>query len=183
VNTPTAGPGEDTRISTRITLVVSRIWLSRIEVMRRRTWLALRGWSVIDLLARIFVSGVRDSAKVDEAIILIEAIRQLEAPHLRLLAVLSKPGPHLVPGRATGDRPRTPENMARIPTWRVEDVLTEDPDLSGAFDALIARLSALGLVYDEGSGPLDYQPLWFLTSLGQACVQYLGERGSGLRNK
>lgn len=134
----------------------------------------------IDLLARIFVSGVRDQAKVDEAIILIEALRQIEVSHLRLLTVLSKPGPHLVPGRATGERPRTPENMARIPVWRVEDILTEDPGLRGAFNALIARLSALGLVYDEGSGRLDYEPLWFLTSLGQECVQHLGERGSGL---
>jgi hypothetical protein len=136
----------------------------------------------IDLLARIFVSGMRDSAKVDEAIILVEALRPLEAPHLRLLTVLAKPGPHLVPGRATEERPRTPENMARIATWRVEDILREDPGLSGAFDALVARLHALGLVYDEGSGRLDYQPLWFLTQLGRACVQYLGERGSDLRD-
>src|SRR6266567_528387 len=135
----------------------------------------------IDLLARIFVSGVRDSAKVNEAVILIEALRQLEVPHLRLLTVLSNPGPHLVPGRATEDRPRTPANMARIPAWRVEDILTEDPGLRGAFDALVARLYALGFVYDEGSGRLDYEPLWFLTPLGRTCVQYLGDRGSGLR--
>jgi hypothetical protein len=136
----------------------------------------------IDLLARIFVSGVRDRAKVDEAIILIEALRQLEAPHLRLLTVLSKPGPHLVPGQATEDRPRTPENMARIAVWGVEDILTEDPGLREAFDALVARLNALGLVYDEGSGRLDYEPLWFLTSLGQASVRYLGDRGRDLRD-
>lgn len=136
----------------------------------------------IDLLARIFVSAVRDHAKVDEAIILIEALRQLEAPHLRLLAVLSEPGPHLIPGRATGERPRTPENMARIPVWRVEDILTQDPGLMGTFDALVARLNALGLVYDEGSGRLDYEPLWFLTLLGRECVQYLGERGRKLRD-
>jgi hypothetical protein len=135
----------------------------------------------IDLLARIFVSSVRDSAKVDEAMILVEALRQLEAPHLRLLTVLSGPGPHLVPGPGTGDRPRMPENMARIPTWRVQDILTEDPGLSGAFDALITRLYALGLAYDEGGGRLDYQPLWLLTQLGRSCVQYLGERGSDLR--
>jgi hypothetical protein len=54
-------------------------------------------------LARSFVSGVRDSAKVDEAIILIEALRQLEMPHLRQLTVLAKPGPHLVPGRRPED--------------------------------------------------------------------------------
>lgn len=71
--------------------------------------------------------------------------------------------------------------MARIPTWRVEDILNEDAGLKGAFDALIARLYALGLVYDEGSGRLDFEPLWFLTALGRACVQYLGERGSVLR--
>ena len=136
----------------------------------------------IDLLARIFVSGVHDSAKVDEANILIEALRQLEAPHLRLLSVLAEPGPHLVPGRPTEDRPRTPENMARIHTWRAEDIFAVDPGLRGAYDALIARLYALGLVYDEGSGRLDYEPLWFLTQLGRACVQYLGERGSDLRD-
>lgn len=136
----------------------------------------------IDLLARIFVSGVRDSAKVDEANILIEALRQLEAPHLRVLTVLAEPGPHLVSGRPTEDRPRTSENMARIRTWRVEDILAMDPGLRRAFDALIARLYALGLVYDEGSGRLDYEPLWFLTPFGRTCVQYLGERGSGPRN-
>ena len=108
----------------------------------------------IDLLARIFVSGIRDSAKVDEAIILIEALRQVEAPHLRLLTVLAKPGPHFVPARPTEDRPRTPANMARIPAWRVEDIFAEDLGLRGAFDALVARLNSLGLVYDEGSGRL-----------------------------
>jgi hypothetical protein len=133
----------------------------------------------IDLLARIYVSGARDSARVDEAIILVEALRPLEAPHLRLLTVLAKPGPHLVPGRPTEERPRTPENMARVATWRVEDILRVDPGLSGVFDALVARLNSLGLVYDEGSGRLGYEPLWFLTQLGWTCVQYLGGRGSG----
>lgn len=135
----------------------------------------------IDLLARIFVSAVRDPARVDEANILIEALRQIEAPHLRVLAVLAEPGPHLVPGRATEDGPRTPENMARIPTWRVEDILSVDPGLRGAFDALIAKLYALGLVYDEGSGRLDYKPLWLLTPFGRGCVKYLGDRGFGLQ--
>lgn len=123
-----------------------------------------------------------DHAKVDEGIILIEALRQLEAPHLRVLTVLSEPGPHHVPGRATEERPRTPENMARIQVWRVGDILNQDPGLTGTFDALVARLNSLGLVYDEGSGRLDYQPLWFLTSLGRDCVQFLGERGRGLRD-
>ena len=49
----------------------------------------------IDLLARIFVSGERDTAKVDEASILVEAVRQLEAPHLRLLSILAELGPTL----------------------------------------------------------------------------------------
>jgi hypothetical protein len=69
----------------------------------------------IDLLARIFVSGVRDPAKVDEVNILIEALRQIEAPHLRVLTVLAEPGPHLVPGRATEDRPRTPKIWREFP--------------------------------------------------------------------
>ena len=72
--------------------------------------------------------------------------------------------------------------MARISAWRVEDIFTKDPGLRGAFDALVARLNALGLVYDEGSARLDYEPLWFLTQLGWECVQHLGERGCGLLN-
>ena len=72
--------------------------------------------------------------------------------------------------------------MARIQVWRVGDILNQDPGLTGTFDALVARLNSLGLVYDEGSGRLDYQPLWFLTSLGRDCVQFLGERGRGLRD-
>jgi len=155
-----------------------------LELLARSVEAASRSLDdeTIDLLARIFVSGVRDHAKVDEAIILIEALRQLEAPHLRLLTVLSEPGPHHVPGRATEERPRTPENMARVQVRRVEDILTQDPGLRGTFNALVAKLNSLGLVYDEGSGRLDYEPLWFLTSLGRDCVQYLKERGRGLRD-
>jgi len=133
----------------------------------------------IDLLARLFVSAVRNPAKIDEVNILIEALRQIEASHLRVLAVLAETGPHLVPGRAADDQPRTPENMTQVATWRVEDILSADPGLRGAFDALIAKLNALGLVYDEGNGRLDYEPLWFLTPFGRACVTYLGDRGSG----
>jgi len=136
----------------------------------------------IDLLARIFVSGVHDSAKVDEANILIEALRQIEAPHLRVLTVLAQPGPHLVPGRAIEGQPEVSENTPQIPTWRVEDIFAQDPGLRGAFDALIARLYALDFVYDEGNGRLDYKPLWSLTRFGRVCVQYFDKRGAGLND-
>jgi len=132
----------------------------------------------IDLLAGIFVRAVRDPEKVDAANILLDATTQLEPPHVRLLRILSRPGPHLVPGRPTGDGPRTPETMARIASWRVEDILAADDGLGGVFDALIGKLQTLGLVYDEGSGRLDYEPLWFLTKLGRSCAQFLSERGT-----
>jgi hypothetical protein len=125
----------------------------------------------LDTLSRAFASGAiaTDPAVVDEAFIVIDALAQLDAPHLRVLTILASPGPGALPGRAS---------PLLAATWKREDILAEAPSISTALDALIGKLQALGLVYDDGIGRMGYQePWWALTEFGEACVRHLLERG------
>ncbi|WP_157744728.1 hypothetical protein [Micromonospora viridifaciens] len=133
---------------------------------------SLGDWK-IEMLARLFVAGMRDEAKVDEALVLVHAVRQLEVPHLRVLAVLSRQAPSHIGERSTG-----PWVIPERRVWLVGDIAAEDPGVEGAFDVLIARLQGLGLVSDERVGAVDFEPHWTLTAFGWQCVEYLTDRGS-----
>lgn len=134
---------------------------------------SLGDWKV-DLLARVFVAGTRDDARIDQAVVLIEVIRQLEVPHLRVLSILSGPGPT----RTT----ETPVSHWVIPArqvWLVQDILKKDQEIEDAFQVLVARLQGLGLVTDERVGGVDFEPLWQLSPFGWQCVDYLTAHGTG----
>jgi hypothetical protein len=137
----------------------------------------------IELLARLYVATEEDPARVDEAVLLVDALRQIESMHLRVVRILARPGPRLLPptdqeklerqrvAASSGDA--TPGGV-----WPVEEILSQDPGLRPGFSVLIARLVSLGLVYDEGPGRIEYQPFWELTQFGWNCARYLRERGS-----
>lgn len=52
------------------------------------------------------------------------------------------------------------------------------PGRGRAFDALIAKLQGLGLVYD--AAPNTAPSLWTTTAFGRSCAAYLVERGTAL---
>jgi hypothetical protein len=126
-------------------------------------------WKV-DLLAKVYVHGAADDDKLDHMAILLDVVRQLEVPHVRLLRLIAEGTPiYLDPGSTMS------VNLRRI--------TFEDPVLNGSFDTLAGKLEMLGLIL----GRVDEIRLrsfytrewrWRLTRLGKACVRYLEERGA-----
>lgn len=108
----------------------------------------------IDLLAHVFVRDVWDCAAIDEAQLLLDAIRQIEALDLRLLRVLKESD--LV----------------------MDDMAPPDPGFGDAVYPLIARLSRVGMVYDVAPFLAGAPPTWRLTKFGGKCVDHLRELGS-----
>ncbi|MDQ4031280.1 MAG: hypothetical protein M3332_02995 [Actinomycetota bacterium] len=147
---------------------------SKLELLGRAMDAAARATSmnVIDTLARAFATGVlaEDCAAVDETFLVIDALGQIDAPHLRLLAILSQNAPHTDLREDIADELRY--------AWTVEQILVTDPGLSTVVDALIAKLRSLGVIRDDGQGRLDYKPYWCLTGFGHACHAALIKRGA-----
>ncbi len=120
----------------------------------------------VDLLARIIAQGIRDNAKVDETLIIADAVRTLEMPHLRLLALLAQ-------------RPKvTPDGIVPC-RWDMTEVVKELPDFGAALNGVAAKLESLALshltVVDPGTG----RAAWLqLTSFGFECAQYMSDRSS-----
>ncbi len=125
---------------------------------------ALDGWK-IDLLARIFVHGARDGANVDATVMIYEAVRDLQRPHLRVLEILAEPNPDGPEGR-----------------WTASQVVAADEGLGDAVSALISKLGAVGLATDTDTKTLIWYSggSWTLTRLGRLSVDYLASRGSHL---
>jgi hypothetical protein len=157
----------------------------KLEVLGRATEAAARALDErkIDLLARIYAHGVHGHDLIDETAVLVDAVRQIEGSHLRVLAVLSRPGPQLLPARDSKqttlsqvpgtvfDDPETRDVFA----WR-NDQLAAESGVGDALSALIAKLAGLGMVYDEGVGRWDFEPYWQPTPFGWNCLNYLARR-------
>ncbi|GAA1807762.1 hypothetical protein HC028_21355 [Planosporangium flavigriseum] len=125
----------------------------------------------IDTLARAFASGAlsNDPAVIDEAAIVVDCLSELQAPHLRLLAILSQ-----TPANADL------EGEARIQqaqSWTASEMLQRDPGLRNVLVALVAKLTGAGMVKDNGVGTWSYTPRWQLTEFGRICSTYLVARG------
>ncbi|MEJ3748649.1 hypothetical protein WEI85_35890 [Actinomycetes bacterium KLBMP 9797] len=132
----------------------------------------------IDYLARIFVGCADDPARVDPCLILLDLLRQMEAPHLRLLEVLArKEAPRQVHSRA--HHVETSDRGKMVNAWSIDDIVTAVPGLAEALDALGGRLVSLGLVYEADQGPYT-EAYWALTPLGEQCADFLVDRGKGL---
>ncbi|HZM84772.1 MAG TPA: hypothetical protein VFC19_54310 [Candidatus Limnocylindrales bacterium] len=120
----------------------------------------------IRVFARAFVASVKDPATVDHARIIVEELAQLQMGHLRLLKVLH------------GEPPwPTAKSETQREVWGRALILTADPGLAQAFDALIAKLRGVGMVSEEslgltvGSSSAD--TMWKLTQFGKACATWL----------
>jgi hypothetical protein len=158
----------------------------KLEVLGQATEAASRALDdrKIDLLARIYAHGVHGHELIDETAVMIDAVRQIEGPHLRVMEVLSRPGPQFLPSPESqqaelnemlGTLPGGGQGRPHIAVWR-NDQLAAESGGEDALSALTAKLAGLGMVYDEGIGRLDYQPFWQLTVFGRNCLKYLAHR-------
>jgi hypothetical protein len=125
----------------------------------------------IKALAQALADGAiaTDRAVVDESLVVIDAVGQLEALHLRLLEILTR----------LPDDPAVEHYSQRPWPWRIEQVVDTDPHLSNAFEAVRARVTALGMVSRYPAGVIDYaDDRIHLTTFGGMCMKHLLEAGS-----
>jgi signal transduction histidine kinase len=139
----------------------------------------------IDALARVFAHSIQnDGAAVDDGLLLIDALRQLEVPHLRLLRIL---------GTTRVDTARTDGGTTypfRMPLLRASQIVGLDPGLDGALEALAAKLVTLGMAVrhevDDSKRVLPnadrHRHAWSLTRFGFDCAVYLVGRGERARH-
>lgn len=121
----------------------------------------------IRVFARAFVAGVTDQAPVDHSRIVVEEMAQLEMGHLRLLKVLA--------GEAPWPELKAGEKQRHI--WARTFILTADPGLTDAYDALVAKLRGAGMISEEtlglSVGRSSADAMWTLTRFGRACTDWL----------
>ena len=133
--------------------------------------------SKIHMLARAYVEYVRighgDDALHDFAA-LVEAIGQLERPHMRAMAILSR-------DPATG----LPDpDGAQHRGWSPDDFAGHDRKISDMLPMLIAKLQAVGFVEMVPPTSVDgvvtlqtEEHAWRLTESGRVAAQYMLDRG------
>lgn len=130
------------------------------------------GWK-IEMLAKVFANGASDGARVNDLLLLTEYVRELEAPHARLLSTVYRLD-H--PNARTGDALVTDRDVVRI-----------DPALRSSLLIVAIRLEKLGLVdvvpvaeLKVMDFPLLSRPerAWRWTTLGRFCADRLVELGA-----
>jgi hypothetical protein len=144
---------------------------SKIELLARALDAANRSSSLLKvaLLANVLASGALqdDGATVDDQLLSIDALSQIDTPHLRMLVVLLERSPVWWPDPA--DRRRL------VWAWPASRIVEKDPGLRQAFPAVAARLQSLGMV-----APIRHRDdgLWTLTSFGRICLAALSVQGA-----
>ena len=131
----------------------------------------------IDTLAVAFALGMieQDEATVDERILVFDALAQIEAFHLRLLAVLQRQARD--PSTVEDANEREVAESWRY-AWTRAEVLEREPGLATVVDALVAKAQSLGLIHDAAAGGYGGpKPHWELTSFGRICVAAWNQRG------
>ncbi len=127
----------------------------------------------ITALGRCLGRGVRDEATVDAERLRVRGLAGIEAPEVKLLEVLA------------GETRTMPEGgvQDRWPGWRRPEILQELPGFSGALDASIARLTAEGIIRDDGLGRIPHDDgfveMWVVTEFGTDCLSLLRAVSSG----
>jgi hypothetical protein len=95
-------------------------------------------------LGKCLGRSVRDETTVDAEFIYVKGLAEIEATEVKVMQVFDQP---------TGP---TPESYAQThwPGWRRPEILGELPCFAAVLDASIARLTAAGMVRDDGIGRL-----------------------------
>jgi hypothetical protein len=110
-----------------------------------------------------------DDAVVDESVLVINAVAQLEAVHLRVMALLATEPVDPAVGNYPNFRPWP---------WTAQQIDDAVPQLVGVLPAIIAKLQALGIADDFPNQLVDFQEGRLqLTGFGRLCLGYLQELG------
>jgi hypothetical protein len=114
----------------------------------------------IDALAKVVSNGLVASTSEQQSSSkrTLMALSRIDEDHLELLLLLQQ----RIPGVA--------EDLG----WKEPRIIERLPQVEGVLPALAADLRSYGLIFDNGVGRYDYQPIWKITSLGGECLLLLG---------
>jgi hypothetical protein len=120
-------------------------------------------------IGRALAAAASDTGtKVDEELLFIRAVADLDAPHIRLLALMASEDPS--EGRLSA---------SVFPgSWSLQAILLRDRGLEGALPALIRTLEAHGLIETVSSAATPLQSsrqAYRLTSAGGQLLERLAE--------
>ena len=124
----------------------------------------------IDALGKVLARGLQDDATLDEALLLATVLADIEAPHLRVLALLVGADP------VWGEQGRNEWRRSSSETPSHRD-LAQMGGGRVAFPAIIATLVRHGLAVEipthrENATDVSNR-MWVATDLGRTCVELL----------
>lgn len=115
-------------------------------------------------LARVLTENLRDDARLDIGILIVAALADLEAMHVRVLHSMEKQ-----------DLPRLPKGEHHRPGGAAQSQLEQHfPNLASGILPIVAALERHGLVTEGLAYDRDNRA-WRVTAFGRHCLSYLGE--------
>lgn len=109
-------------------------------------------------LAQVLASGIDPDGRVDEALVLVAALDDLEAPHVQVLQLLTQDSPDEVPER-------------RGFGWLIEQTVDALPGYALVMPAILSTLSRHGLGRELGT--YGGENRLAITDLGRRCLDLL----------
>lgn len=143
--------------------------LQRRHLLRRAVLAASDSISdeKIRTLAAALAAGAitTDDAVIDESVLVIDAVAQLDAVHLRVLALLATEPVDPAVGTYPNFRPWP---------WTETQIYDAVPNLASVLPAILAKLQALGIADDFPAQLIDFaEGRLQLTGFGRLCLGYL----------
>ena len=125
-------------------------------------------------LGRALAAGIAgDDAKIDDELLFIRAVADIDAPHIRLLALMASE--HIAPD--------TPGGADSLGGWSQDTIAARDPGLEEAIPALLATLESHGLVRAEDRlatwGGMMSPQVYNITAAGRTLLKRLAAEASG----
>lgn len=126
-------------------------------------------------LARVLADGLRDDAKVDEALVLAGALDDLEAPHVQVLALIVDYATPPLRSRFVAPMELERNPGVGISGWPSDQIAEHLPQVSLVLPALTQTLIRHGLIREPpaGSWPDDGEARLSSTDLGERCLALL----------
>ena len=144
----------------------------RLELVGRALVAAGRATTTekVTALGRALFTGALADAPstVDAEAVFINAMAVLDAPHIKVLSIVSKPGP--------GHRyAQVSATSSAASAWSPEELREAYPGVGASVSALLATLASVGAIVDVAVGTLDYWPTWAATDFGHLILRRLTE--------
>ncbi|WP_200215210.1 hypothetical protein [Micromonospora coerulea] len=115
----------------------------------------------------MLTENLQDDARLDLGILIINALADLEAAHVRVLDAI-----------AGGSLPRRPDRAERLPGVALQSQLEEQfPNLAAGIVPLMPALVRHGLAEDR-LAHADDNAAWAVTLFGRGCLRYLQDSTS-----